>query len=153
MSGCQPRPKWVPHTKNLSYGFFWGSTYRFRVVILHHSKLIYTDMKKEQLNDIQQSLNWIRSQAEEADAAAKVEVLALLNATSQSVIQMAKKLTAPKAKTKVVTRYKDKPKQKQQKIIKPGKPPETATDLPVTPFQAIKPQSPIAPLSNQQATD
>ena len=66
---------------------------------MHHPKLINSYMNKEQLNDIQKSLNWIRSQAEEADAASKVEVLALLNATSQSVIQMAKKLTAPKAKT------------------------------------------------------
>lgn len=110
-------------------------------------------MNKEQLNDIQKSLNWIRSQAEEADAASKVEVLALLNATSQSVIQMAKKLTAPKAKTKVITRFKDKPKQKQQKTIKPGKPPETATDLLATPFQTIKPQAPISPLSNQQGSE
>ena len=120
---------------------------------MHHPKLINSCMNKEQLNDIQKSLNWIRTQAEDADAASKVEVLALLNATSQSVIQMAKKLTVPKTKTKVVARNKDKPKQKQKKIIKPGKPPETATDLPVTSFQAVKPQSPIAPLSNQQATE
>ena len=107
-------------------------------------------MKKEQLNDIQQSLNLIRSQAEEADAASKVEVLALLNATSQSVIQMAKKLTSPKAKTKVVTRYKDKPVKQKPKVVNQGTPPETATDLPATPFQAIQPQAPISPLSNQQ---
>jgi len=107
-------------------------------------------MNKEQLNDIQKSLNWIRSQAEEADAASKVEVLALLNSTSQSVIQMAKKLSAPKTKTKVVTQYKDKPVRQAPKVVKQGSPPETATDLPATPFQAIQPQAPISPLSNQQ---
>ena len=122
-------------------------------MILHHPKLINTDMKKTQLNDIQKSLNWIRSQAEDADAASKVEVLALLNATSQSVIQMAKKLTAPKTKTKVVTRYKDKPKQKKQKVVKPGKQPDTAIDQPITSLDAVKPVAPVPPLSNQQAPE
>jgi len=110
-------------------------------------------MNKEQLNDIQKSLNLIRSQAEDADAASKVEVLALLNATSQSVIQMAKKLTAPKTKTKMVTRYKDRPKQKKQKTVKPGAPPDTAIDQPVTSLDAVKPVAPIPPLSNQQVPD
>ena len=122
-------------------------------MILPHPKLINTDMNKTQLNDIQKSLNWIRSQAEEADAASKVEVLALLNATSQSVIQMAKKLTASKTKTKVVTRYKDKPKQKKQKVKKPGTPPETAIDQPITSLDAVKPVAPVPPLSNQQAPE
>jgi len=117
---------------------------------LLHPKLINTDMNKTQLNDIQQSLNWIRNQAEEADAVSKVEVLALLNATSQSVIQMAKKLTEPETKTKVVTQYKDKPVKQKPRVVKQGTPPETATDLPATPFQAIQPQPPISPLSNQQ---
>lgn len=120
---------------------------------MHHPKLINTDMNKTQLNDIQKSLNWIRSQAQEADAASKIEVLALLNATSQSVIQMAKKLTAPKTKTKVVTRYKDKPKQKKQKVVKLGAPPETAIDQPITSLDAVKPVAPVPPLSNQQAPD
>lgn len=73
--------------------------------------------------------------------------------TKLSVIQMAKKLTAPKTKTKVVTRYKDKPKQKKQKVIKPGTPPETAIDQPITSFDAVKPVAPVPPLSNQQAPD
>ena len=120
---------------------------------MHHPKLINSYMNKEQLNDIQQSLNLIRSQAEGADAASKVEVLLLLNATSQSVIQMAKKLTASKTKTKVVTRYKDKPKQKKQKVVKPGTPPETAIDQPITSLDAVKPVAPVPPLSNQQASD
>lgn len=107
-------------------------------------------MNKEQLNDIQKALNWIRLQAEDADSESKVEVLALLNGTSQSVIQMAKKLTEPETKTKVVTQYKEKPVRQKPKVVKQGTPPETATDLPTTPFQAIKPQAPIAPLSNQQ---
>jgi len=110
-------------------------------------------MNKEQLNDIQKALNWIRSQAEEADSESKVEVLALLNGTSQSVIQMAKKLTEPKTKTKVVTQYKDELVKQKPKVVKRGSPPETATDLPATPFQAIQPQAPISPLSNQQAPE
>ena len=110
-------------------------------------------MNKEQLNDIQKSLNWIRSQAEEADAASKVEVLALLNSTSQSVIQMAKKLSAPKTKTKVVTQYKDKPVRQKPKVVKPGTPPETAIDQPITSLDALRPVAPVPPLSNQQASD
>jgi hypothetical protein len=106
-------------------------------------------MRKEQLTDIQKALNWIRDQAEESEAQAKIEVLALLNGTSQSVIAMAKKLTEPKTKTKttVVTQFKDRPKNQPPKVVKQGKPPETATDLPATPFQAIKPQSSIGPIS------
>ena len=109
-------------------------------------------MNKEQLNDIQKALNWIRSQAEEADAESKVELLALLNGTSQSVIQMAKKLTEPETKTKVLTQYKDKLVKQNPKVIKQGSPPETATDLPATPSQAIQPQAPIAPLSKQHSS-
>lgn len=106
-------------------------------------------MNKAQITDIQKALNWIRDQAEESDAEAKMEVLALLNGTSQSVIAMAKKLTAPetKTKTKVVTQFKDRPVKQQPKVVKQGKPPESATDLPATPFQAIQPQAPIGPLS------
>ena len=107
-------------------------------------------MNKEQLNDIQKALNWIRNQTEEADSDAKMEVLALLNGTSQSVIAMAKKLTEPKTQTKVMTRYKDKIMKQPPDIVKQGPPPETATDKPATPFQAIQPQAPISPLSNQQ---
>ena len=107
-------------------------------------------MNKEQLNDIQKALNWIRSQAEEADSESKVEVLALLNGTSQSVIQMAKKLVEPETKTKIVTRYKDKVIKQKPEISKQDTPPETATDLTVTPYRAIKPQAPISPLANQQ---
>lgn len=108
-------------------------------------------MNKEQLNDIQKTLNWIRSQAEEADSEAKIEVLALLNSTSQSVIAMAKKLTQPETKTKVVTQYKDKLVKQKPKVVKQGSPPDTATDLPAKAFQAIQPQAPVSPLSNQQA--
>jgi|GEM_PF-711620 len=108
-------------------------------------------MNKAQLTDIQKALNWIRDQAEESDAQAKIEVLSLLNGTSQSVIAMAKKLTEPKVKTKtqtkVVAQVKDRPAKQQPNVVKQGKPPESATDLPATPFQAIKPQTPIGPIS------
>jgi hypothetical protein len=105
-------------------------------------------MRKEQLTDIQKTLNWIRDQAEKSDAQAKVEVLALLNGTSQSVIAMAKKLTAPttKTQTKVVTQFRDRPEKPKSKIVKQGRPPETVTDRPATPFQAIQPQAPIGPI-------
>jgi hypothetical protein len=106
-------------------------------------------MNKTQINDIQRALNWIRQQAEEADSVAKMEVLSLLNGTSQSVIAMAKKLTEPKTKTKVVTQFKDK-LVKPRPINKQGEAPKTVTDEPQTPFQAIQPSAPIAPLSNQQ---
>lgn len=109
-------------------------------------------MRKEQMTDIQKALNWIRDQAEKSDAQAKVEVLALLNGTSQSVIAMAKKLTAPKTKTqtKVVTQYRDRPEKPKPKIVKQGTPPETVTDRPATPFQSTqstKPQAAIGPIA------
>jgi hypothetical protein len=107
-------------------------------------------MNKADINDIQKALNWIRQQAEDADSEAKMEVLALLNGTSQSVIAMAKKLTEPKTKTKVITKFKDKLIKQPQPSIKQGTPPETVTDKPTTPFQAIQPSAPIAPLSNQR---
>lgn len=107
-------------------------------------------MNKIQINDIQRALNWIRQQAEEADSAAKMEVLSLLNGTSQSVIAMAKKLTEPKTKTKVVTKFKDKFVKEPRPITKQGEAPKTVTDEPQTPFQSIQPSAPIAPLSNQQ---
>ena len=116
-------------------------------------QLLNTSMNKEQLNDIQKTLNWIRAQAEEADSEAKMEVLALLNGTSQSVIAMAQKLTEPKTTTKVVTQYKDKLVKQKPKVDQQGSPPDTATDKPATPFQAIQPQAPISPLSNQQAPE
>ena len=75
------------------------------------------------------------------------------NATSQGVIQMAKKLTAPKTKTKVLTRYKDKPVKQKPKAVKPGTPPETAIDQPITSLDALRPVAPVPPLSNQQASD
>ncbi len=108
-------------------------------------------MNKADIKDIQQALNWIRAHAENADSEAKVEILALLNGTSQSVIQMAKKLVEPETKTKIVTRYKDKVIKQKPDIIKQDTPPETATDLAATPYKAIKPQSPISPLANQQS--
>ena len=150
MSGCQPRPKWVLCSKNPALRFFLGKYLQIQGGDFASPNLLNSCMNKEQLNDIQKSLNWIRSQAEEADAASKVEVLALLNATSQSVIQMAKKLIEPKTKTKVVTQFKDKPMKQKPRVVKQGTPPETATDLSATPFQATQPQPPISPLSNQQ---
>jgi len=109
---------------------------------------INKNMNKVKLTDIQKALNWVRDQAEKSDAQAKVEVLALLNGTSQSVIAMAKKLTAPETKTqtKVVTQYRNRPEKPKPKIVKQGTPPETVTDRPATPFQAIQPQAPIGPI-------
>lgn len=114
--------------------------------------MLNTRMNKSQMTDIQKALNWIRDQAEKSDAQAKVEVLALLNGTSQSVIAMAKKLTAPKTKTqtKVVTQYRDRPEKPKPKIVKQGTPPETATDRPATPFQSTqstKPQAAIGTIA------
>ena len=62
-------------------------------------------MNKADINDIQKALNWIRQQVEDADSAAKIEVLALLNGTSQSVISMAKKLTEPKVNEMLKRRW------------------------------------------------
>ena len=110
-------------------------------------------MNKTQLNDIQKSLNWIRNLANKADAESKIEMLALLNSTSQSVIQMTKKLTKPKTRTQAVTRYKERPPQQKQQPAKQTVPPEQAAIPSATPSPFSKPDVPTEPLSNRQAPE
>lgn len=114
-------------------------------------------MESKDIENIRKTLDAVEKMTSKANAKSKMEVLAMLGKTSQSVIAMAKKLTEPKTKTrtKVVTQYKDKPQQAQQPQSQPtqtktGNPPETATDKPATPFQSITPQPPVSPLSNQR---
>ena len=114
-------------------------------------------MNSKDIADIRKTLDTIERMTGKADAKSKMEVLAMLGKTSQSVIAMAKKITEPKTKTrtKVVTQYKDKPQQLQAEPIqtKTDNPPETTTDKPATPFQSVQPHPPFSPLSMQQNTD
>ena len=111
-------------------------------------------MDSKDIENIRKTLDAVEKMTSKANAKSKMEVLAMLGKTSQSVIAMAKKLTEPKTKTrtKIVTQYKDKPQQPQSQHTqtKTGNPPETATDKPATPFQSISPQPPVSPLSSQR---
>ena len=114
-------------------------------------------MNSKDIENIRKTLDALEKMTSKANAKSKMEVLAMLGKTSQSVIAMAKKLIEPKTKTrtKIVTQYKDNPQQPQSQPTqtKIGNPPETATDKPATPFQSITPQTPVSPLSNQQGND
>ena len=105
-------------------------------------------MNNEALQDIQTALNKIRTLADKADTETKLAALQLMLGTSQSVVALAKKLTAPKTKTrtKVVKAYipKEKVVQKepeQQQAAEPASPPQ------------LQPFKPIPPLSNQQDSE
>jgi len=113
-------------------------------------------MNGKETEEIRKLLTTIEKITRQANATTKMDVLQMLGMTSQSVIAMAKKLTEPKTKTKtkVVTRYKDKPQQPPQpEQVKTDEPPTSATDKPATPFQTIQPQPPIPPLSIQRNSD
>ena len=102
-------------------------------------------MNNSELNDIQQSLNIIRTEIEQVDAETKMAALELIMSTSQSVVAMARKLTKPKVKTKTVAI----PKTKivRQQVTQPTKEKE-----PQNKPSIIKPIKPIAPLQNKQST-
>ena len=108
-------------------------------------------MDSKDKDDIRKLLTTIEQMTREADAQAKMEVLQMLGLTSQSVIAMAKKLTEPKVKTRVINKYIEKPAKKKPKPIAKKLPPTTtATDKPVVSPSPIKPVPPVAPLSNQR---
>lgn len=93
-------------------------------------------MDKTALEDIQQSLNAIRSELERADDATKWAALELMLATSTSVVALAKKMTKPKPRT--VTRTVSIP---QTKVVKQTSDKETtAQDTEKTDFAPIQPQ-------------
>ena len=108
-------------------------------------------MDSQDKDDIRKLLTTIEQITREADAQTKMEVLQMLGMTSQSVIAMAKKLTEPKVKTRVITKYKEKPAQKKpEQTAKTIKPPTASTDKPAVSTSPIKPVPPTAPLSNQR---
>ena len=97
------------------------------------------------LSDVQQALNIIRQQSDEADWDTKLEMLQLTIATAGDIIALSRKLTKPKQttktktnlipRTKAVTRYVDaaKPPQIAQQ-------PEDDRSL-----AAVGPSSPLTP--------
>ena len=108
-------------------------------------------MGSKDKDDIRKLLTTIEQMTREADAQAKIEVLQMLGMTSQSVIAMAKKLTEPKVKTRIVTKYIEKPeKKKPQQAAKTLTPPPKTTNKPAVSANPIKPVPPVAPLSNQR---
>jgi hypothetical protein len=140
----------------LRYGFFGWSTYQFSLVILHPTSftVLNTHMDSKDKDDIRKLLTTIEQMTREADAQAKMEVLQMLGMTSQSVIAMAKKLTEPKVKTRVVTKYIEKPaKKKSKQVAKKPTPPTTSTNKPVVSTTPLKPVPPVKPLSNQRSNE
>ena len=148
--------KWVLSRKNPCCSFFGRSTYQFSLVIFYHSmcQLLNNCMDSKHKEHIKRLLDTIERITRESNAQAKMEILQMLGMTSQSVIAMAKKLTEPKVKTCVVTKYKEKPKHKKPKpAVKPVSPPNTLKDKPAVSTAPIKPVPPIPPLSNQRSNE
>jgi hypothetical protein len=111
-------------------------------------------MDSKHKEHIKRLLDTIEQITRESNAQAKMEILQMLGMTSQSVIAMAKKLTEPKVKTRVVTKYKEKPQHKKPKpAVKPVSPPTTTSDKPVASTTPIKPVPPVKPLSNQRSNE
>ena len=109
-------------------------------------------MNSKDKEDIKKLLDTIEQVTRDSNAQAKMEILQMLGMTSQSVIAMAKKLTEPKVKTRIVTKYKEKPQHKKPKpAVKPVSPPTTVKDKPVASTNPMKPVPPVKPLSNQRS--
>ncbi len=99
-------------------------------------------MNTSPLKEIQKALNTIRGDIQRADAETKMAALELISGTSQSLVSMARKLTAPKVKTRAVIVPKE-------KVIKAEPQPQKV------PKRALEPQSlvsikPKPPLPNQR---
>lgn len=108
-------------------------------------------MDSEHKEHIKRLLDAIEQITRVSNAQVKMEILQMLGMTSQSVIAMAKKLTEPKMKTRVVTKYKEKPaKKKPKQVAKKPTPPTATTDKPVVSNNPVNPVPPVAPLSNQR---
>ena len=96
-------------------------------------------MNKSALQDIQQALNAIRSEIERVDDETKWAALELMLGTSNSVVELAKKMAKPETRTAAVPKT---------KIVKQQTPPQTTPkDTERTDFTPIRPQP---PLPNQQ---
>ena len=102
-------------------------------------------MNKTALQDIQKTLNLIRTQIDAVDADTKWAALELMLGTSTSVVALAKKMAKPETKTATRTISIPKTKVIKQPVQQPGKP--AANDTVRT---AIKPITPHKPLPNQQ---
>jgi hypothetical protein len=104
-------------------------------------------MKKTALDDIQKTLNIIRTQIDAVDADTKWAALELMLASSASVLALAKKMAKPATKT--VTRNISIPKTKviKQPVQQTSK--SAANHVART---AITPIAPQKPLSHQQSS-
>ena len=100
-------------------------------------------MNNSALNDIQQSLNIIRTEIEKVDAETKIAALELIMSTSQSVVAMAKKLTKPKLRTKTKTVTIPKTKIVKQRVAQPTQEKEPQNKPPIL--------KPIKPLPNKRS--
>ena len=109
-------------------------------------------MNKSALQDIQQSLNAIRSEIERVDDETKWAALELMLGTSARVAELAKKMIKPKTKTKTVTRTISVPKTKiiKQPVQQTSK--TSANDAVRTAIKPITPQNryPINKAVNQR---
>jgi len=99
-------------------------------------------MDKSALEEIQVSLNAIRSELEQADAETKWAALELMLSKSQSIVALAKKMAQPQQKT--VTRTVAIP---QTKVVRqkpqPPKPQKAKKDTGEKTLSPVKPQSPL----------
>ena len=102
-------------------------------------------MNKSALQDIQQTLNAIRSEIERVDDETKCAALEFMLSKSSSVVALAKKMTKPETKTVTRTLAIHKTKIVKQQTPKQTKPKNTEP----TDFTPIRPQPPLPNKRNQ----
>jgi hypothetical protein len=102
-------------------------------------------MSKEAIKDVQKALNTIRSVLAEEDRDTQLATLALLNSTSESIIQAARKMSDAPTKTKT-----QKVAIPQTRVVKQQSPKQQKTSNGERDKRATTAQKPQPPLTPQQ---
>jgi hypothetical protein len=122
--------------------------------------LINNCMNQKDSNNVKSALDVIRRISADSDARAQLEILQQLVGASQGIVAAARKLSAPKPKSKA--KKSSAPKIRPRKLTLPSErnpPPKEPAKEPVkalppptsTTTQPVQPIRPVAPLSNQQS--
>lgn len=102
-------------------------------------------MSKEAINDVQKALNAIRRAVAEEDRDTQLATLALLNSTSDSIIQAARKMSDAEPKTKT-----QKIAIPQTRVVKQQSPQQQKTKDGESDKRDTAAQKPQPPLTPQQ---
>jgi hypothetical protein len=102
-------------------------------------------VSKAAINDVQKALNVIRSAVAEEDRDTQLATLALLNSTSDSIIQTARKMSNAQTKTKT-----QKVPIPQTRVVKQQSPQQQTSTNDEQDKRDTTPQKPQPPLTPQQ---